>query len=261
MNAMDEKWDGKAYSSIQKHYQFMYGQKLIEKSLSYLRSYPKSVVDLGCGEGTLTSFLFSALGQQPLFVGVDKDESMIMQAKKQYPDITFEQSNIMDWLLGINQSYDYIFSNAVLHWFKTYDNLAQFFRSVKNKLSDNGIAAFHFSLSSNASIAKDFLYSNLAAYLKREIAESSRCEYEFDKVKELIGKHFDICFEKQIQFFPFENNHINNFHWMVQSQPIMHLLDRDYNDFCSYLYKIWMDNPVNVYAHQCEFIITRKRGE
>lgn len=70
-----------------------------------------NVVDLGCGNGSLTAKLCS-LGYN--CTGIDASESMLVLARELHPDITFEQADALSFRL--DKPVDAIFSNAVFHW-------------------------------------------------------------------------------------------------------------------------------------------------
>lgn len=69
------------------------------------------VVDLGCGNGTLTEKLADA-GYRVL--GVDDSAEMLALARSRHPDLAFRQGNAVTFAL--EEKADVIFSNAVFHW-------------------------------------------------------------------------------------------------------------------------------------------------
>lgn len=69
------------------------------------------VVDLGCGNGTLTAEL-AAKGYRVL--GIDDSAEMLALARQQHPDIEFCRGNAVSFEL--EHKADVIFSNAVFHW-------------------------------------------------------------------------------------------------------------------------------------------------
>ena len=101
-----------------------YGKGLLEyvpanKSLS--------VLDLGCGTGTLTKELSLRAGEVS---GVDASGEMIRRARELYPGVKFEvlDALAMEW----ENKWDIVFSNAVFHWIPRHDRLlANVFRCLK----------------------------------------------------------------------------------------------------------------------------------
>ena len=69
------------------------------------------VVDLGCGNGTLSKKL-SERGYK--VTGVDASEDMVALARKEYPELEFIVSDAVTF--DLQDKADAIFSNAVLHW-------------------------------------------------------------------------------------------------------------------------------------------------
>lgn len=85
------------------------------------------ILDLGCGTGDLANEL-SLL--DACVVGVDQSESMITQARKKYPAISFDVKDIL--ALGYTNEFDAVFSNAVLHWVKSpQQSLTEIYKSLK----------------------------------------------------------------------------------------------------------------------------------
>jgi trans-aconitate methyltransferase len=77
---------------------------------------PKSgerILDLGCGTGHLTGRI-AALGAE--VIGIDASAEMIVQARKNYPDLRFEIQDARDFHFAL--PFDAVFSNAALHWIK-----------------------------------------------------------------------------------------------------------------------------------------------
>lgn len=69
------------------------------------------VIDLGCGNGTLTEKLS---GRGYTVTGIDVSKDMLDLARKEHPDLTFIQADALSFTL--EEKADAIFSNAVFHW-------------------------------------------------------------------------------------------------------------------------------------------------
>lgn len=77
---------------------------------------PKSgeyILDLGCGSGQLTKKISESSSH---VIGIDSSEEMIKASQKLFPDIEFHHMGAESF--AFEQSFDAIFSNAVLHWVK-----------------------------------------------------------------------------------------------------------------------------------------------
>lgn len=70
-----------------------------------------SILDLGCGTGTLTHAL---LEKSPFVTGMDASPEMIAKARQLYPGMDFRVMDAcrMPW----NGWFDIVFSNAAFHW-------------------------------------------------------------------------------------------------------------------------------------------------
>ena len=71
------------------------------------------ILDLGCGTGHLTARMAEAGAD---VVGIDSSSEMVAEARRLYPHLRFEVADARDFDLG--DSFDAVFSNAVLHWVK-----------------------------------------------------------------------------------------------------------------------------------------------
>jgi len=69
------------------------------------------ILDIGCGTGHLTQTIAQRGAD---VVGTDYSASMIEQARANYPGIRFEVEDASNFT--VDQPFDAIFSNAVLHW-------------------------------------------------------------------------------------------------------------------------------------------------
>lgn len=90
-----------------------YGESLIEVL------NPKAgehILDLGCGTGDLAHEI---LLMGCVITGIDSSDQMIEKAKNKYDGIKFVCADVCDFKM--NESYDAVFSNAVLHWIKNHD--------------------------------------------------------------------------------------------------------------------------------------------
>lgn len=133
------KWDSILYDN--KHdFVAEYGKALLE----FVPHNPaQSILDLGCGTGTLTAQL-SRLGK--IAVGVDSSQSMISKAKEQFADITFMVCDALS--LPFYQEFDVVFSNAVFHWISDHNALLN---SVYKALKPSGLLICEFGAAGNIS--------------------------------------------------------------------------------------------------------------
>jgi trans-aconitate methyltransferase len=101
------RWDTSLYDD-RHHFVTDFGAELI----TLLAPLPgERVLDLGCGTGHLTQRI-AASGA--LVTGLDSAESMIAQARENYPDLPFVVGRGEDF--AFDQPFDAVFSNAALHW-------------------------------------------------------------------------------------------------------------------------------------------------
>lgn len=88
----------------------------------------EKILDLGCGEGAL-ALQIQALGAK--VVGIDSSREMVASAcDKGVEAYVMDATNIQ-----LNQKYDAVFSNAVLHWIK---QPAEVLTEIKRVLKPNG---------------------------------------------------------------------------------------------------------------------------
>ncbi len=78
------------------------------------------LLDIGCGDGKVTARIAESLSRGSV-TGIDSSPEMIDYAKKsfpetEYPNISFQVMDAAD--LKFSGEFDYVFSNATLHWVK-----------------------------------------------------------------------------------------------------------------------------------------------
>lgn len=103
----DTKWNASLYDN--KHdFVFKYGEDLVD---TLAPKTGERVLDLGCGTGYLTNVI-AATGAE--VIGIDNSFDMIAKAKNEYPSVEFRVMSATEF--HFDESFDAIFSNAVLHW-------------------------------------------------------------------------------------------------------------------------------------------------
>lgn len=109
---MKFNWNPDLYSN--KHgFVFKYGEEMV-KLLNPQNG--EIILDIGCGTGELTKQISDLCKK---VIGIDNSKEMIQSAQKKYPEITFVETDAKDYKL--NEKFDAIFSNAVLHWIPQAD--------------------------------------------------------------------------------------------------------------------------------------------
>lgn len=163
-------WDSRLYN--QKHaFVAEYGKEL----LGYVPDNPgQSILDVGCGTGTLTLQLMK-LGTR--VVGIDSSEEMIAQAKKILPKAEFYICDALN--IPFADEFDVIFSNAVFHWIKDHDVLLM---AMYKAIRDNGKLICEFGASRNIAIIE-----NAFARAYAESGRNYNHKFNFPEVKTFSG--------------------------------------------------------------------------
>ncbi len=109
-------WNADLYKN-QHAFVFEQGNSLI----ALLQPQPGSaILDLGCGTGELTAKLAETGAE---VTGLDASESMILSARKHFPNIHFEIADATSFQLPTQ--FDGIFSNATLHWIREAEKVIE----------------------------------------------------------------------------------------------------------------------------------------
>ncbi len=98
---------------------------------------PGRVLDLGCGPGNSTFALKQHFPNADI-LGVDASGSMLQKAKKDHPELCFQECFLPQGLDDLSGSYDLIFSNACIHWIPEQEALL---KAIFDKISDGGTLA------------------------------------------------------------------------------------------------------------------------
>jgi trans-aconitate 2-methyltransferase len=139
---MTHEFDGKKYAKASAH-QKEWGTKLISELAV---TGTERVLDLGCGDGSLTAQLAELLPEGEV-VGIDASQGMIEAAlPKAGNNLRFRRLDINN--LDFVEEFDIVFSNATLHWVKNHQHLLD---SVCRALRAGGRLRFNFAGDGNCS--------------------------------------------------------------------------------------------------------------
>jgi len=99
---------------------------------------PQRIIDLGCGPGNSTRILRQRWPAADV-IGLDSSAEMIAAAEKDYPSGKWQVQDIAAWSGADGaDTFDVVFSNAVLHWLPEHEVL--FTRLIK-RVSPGGVLA------------------------------------------------------------------------------------------------------------------------
>lgn len=96
---------------------------------------PSTVVDLGCGTGSITRLLAERWPRASI-TGIDDSAAMLDKAAEESGRIRWEKQSVSDWRPA--DSVDVIFSNAALQWLPHHESL---FKRLAGTLSTGGLMA------------------------------------------------------------------------------------------------------------------------
>ncbi len=105
---------GYAYTTNKKFSSTVANQRLTEATLHRLAKDIKTVLDVGCGDGTYTDALQVAR-PDIVFCGFDASETAVMRASKLYPNIRFWADNVLQPLATSGAHFDVAIIRGLLH--------------------------------------------------------------------------------------------------------------------------------------------------
>jgi trans-aconitate methyltransferase len=126
MERTSQSWDAALYED--KH---AFVWKQAASLVELLAPQPgERILDLGCGTGHLAAAI-AATGAK--VIGLDQSAVMLEQARSAYPNLQFMHGDARNFSFG--DSFDAVFSNAVLHWVRPPEAVI---RCVRNTLKPGG---------------------------------------------------------------------------------------------------------------------------
>lgn len=133
---MTHEFDGKKYAKASTHQKEWGARVIAELDLDGT----EHVLDLGCGDGTLTCRIAENLPAGEV-VGIDGSRGMIDAARhKERGNLRFRRMDIDD--LDFENQFDVVFSNAALHWVADHQRLL---KNVHRALRTEGRIRFQFA--------------------------------------------------------------------------------------------------------------------
>lgn len=115
-----------------------YGKGLLE----FVTPDPQqTILDLGCGTGTLTSELAARAGT---VIGLDASPDMVAAARARFSEIGFITGDAL--ALPFENRFDVVFSNAVFHWLPDHDRLL---KNIRRALKPGGRLVCEFGAKGN----------------------------------------------------------------------------------------------------------------
>lgn len=143
LECMHMEWNATLYDN--KHdFVAEYGKGLLE---FVPKNDEQSILDLGCGTGTLTAQLAELCNK---IVGVDGSQDMIDKAKEEFSNIEFKVCDALD--LPFEKEFDVVFSNAVFHWISDHDALL---KNIHKALKPQGVLVCEFGASGNIAMIEN----------------------------------------------------------------------------------------------------------
>jgi 2-polyprenyl-3-methyl-5-hydroxy-6-metoxy-1,4-benzoquinol methylase len=138
-----------------------YSRKVIFRSLkSILDRFSNekgnlTILDVGCGKGTLVDFFLSEGFTEKNIYGIDLSSNRINQAKTKYPSVNFVNGDALE-LTDITTEFDVITTFDLYSHFISKEEIIKGLKAISSKLKDTGTfiwydinTADHFSPPSN----------------------------------------------------------------------------------------------------------------
>jgi len=144
----------------------------------------EEILDIGCGTGDLTHKIAQS---NAIPFGIDSGDSMIIEARKKYPNIKFQVSDAREFKQ--QEAFDAVFSNAVFHWIK---DLSPVLQNIWMSLKPKGRLVVEFGGKGNVASICEGINTALSSLniQPKEIAE--RNPWQFPSIGEfasLLEKH------------------------------------------------------------------------
>ena len=108
---MTHRWDPERYLA----YAGERGRPFVELVARIDAGRPRTVVDLGCGPGTLTALL-AERWPEAVVTGLDASPEMVAAARERADGIAYEVADLRAWVDEPGEPVDVLVSNATLQW-------------------------------------------------------------------------------------------------------------------------------------------------
>lgn len=152
-----------AYDNIAQKYTDAYAEnddmdsKYLQEFLKRING--KKILDMGCGTGVNTQYI---AGYDLNVIGVDASEGMLKVAHKNFPNLTFVKSDILNTPFEDN-SFDGIVLAYVINHF-SMDGLEMLRHEIDRVLKDNGILFISAHIGDREELVKDPLDDKIEIY-------------------------------------------------------------------------------------------------
>ncbi len=114
-----QQWDAAGYDA-----EFSFVTSYGDVLLDLLAAQPgERILDIGCGTGHQAAALAAAGAE---VAGIDADAAMLEIARRDHPEVRFEQVDAQDGATlaaTVGDGYDAVLSNAALHWMPRQDDV------------------------------------------------------------------------------------------------------------------------------------------
>ncbi|MGA2596480.1 MAG: class I SAM-dependent methyltransferase [Bryobacteraceae bacterium] len=170
-----------------------------ELALLFAELSPRSVLDLGCGDGEL----YDSLGfDRVSYRGVDMSQSMLDVFQREHPGTELICRNALDYL--DDSTYDLVFSNAMVQ-FLNREQMRHFFENVKRMMHADSVfvcASIPCSLNRYAYISRQLVQPYrknrkmvLATAARRALGlgDTMGCWYSPAEIKEMAVETGFVC--------------------------------------------------------------------
>lgn len=218
------EWLPDDYRSLQSHYQLRNGRELVCELEKYRQLHGTRLVDLGSGTGELTEEIRGKVGSSGRVLGVDADEGMIARARE-HSGCEFVVADLLEWLgAESGDRWDIVFTNAVLHWLGSVDELSAVFKEVKRIIGRGGILAARFSLCDNGESGKKLLESVLREFYGAP-SRVDRSPFTYRGCSRAVEEAgFRLLMHRRCRFRMFHDADME-IAWILSSQPLGRYVD------------------------------------
>jgi SAM-dependent methyltransferase len=172
-----------------------YGLPQLERAISYCNKREKAL-DVGCGSGgRLINRLLKAGFE---VTGMDVSEKMLVLARQQHPEVSFQQADICEW--QNDQSYDLILAwDSIFH--VPLERQAKVVGRLCGMLSPGGILLYTFGDSQGDHLSRwhedDFYYSSIGISENLRVIMRSGCECRHLELDQYPQKHVSVIVRKE----------------------------------------------------------------